>query len=54
MLEVKNITVVAENESVILKDLSVKIKKEKVLVMFGPNGSGKSTLIKAIMGEYLF
>jgi len=50
MLEVKNITVVAENESVILKDLSVKIKKEKALVMFGPNGSGKSTLIKAIMG----
>ena len=50
MLEIKNLTVVAENGSEILKDLSLKIGKGEILVMFGPNGSGKSTLIKTIIG----
>ncbi len=50
MLEIKNLTVVGENGSEILKDLSLKIGKGEILVMFGPNGSGKSTLIKTILG----
>ncbi|HDN97606.1 MAG TPA: ATP-binding cassette domain-containing protein [bacterium] len=49
MLEIENITVSAEN-NIILKDISLKIKKGEILILFGPNGSGKSTLIKTIMG----
>lgn len=49
MLQVKNLTVEVDNK-IILRDISLDIKKGEPAVLFGPNGSGKSTLIKTIMG----
>ncbi|MCK4257649.1 MAG: ABC transporter ATP-binding protein [Halanaerobiales bacterium] len=39
---------VAYGEKIILEDLSLSIKKGKMVSIIGPNGSGKSTIIKAI------
>lgn len=50
MLDIKNITVKADDGKTILKDISISVKKSEIFILFGPNGSGKSTLIKAIMG----
>ena len=32
----------------IIKNVSFKVKKEKILCIVGPNGCGKSTLLKSI------
>lgn len=54
MLELKNISysVVDEsgNSKEIIKDINLKLDKNKVYCITGPNGSGKSTLAKIIMG----
>ena len=50
MLEIKGLTVHAgKNE--ILKDLDLKLEKNKIHVIMGPNGKGKSTLCKVIIGD---
>jgi len=38
------------NESVILEDVSLSVRKGEIISIVGPNGSGKSTLLRAIMG----
>ena len=53
MLELKNISFGVENEGEnkeILRDISLTIPNDKLIVVTGPNGGGKSTLAKVIMG----
>lgn len=49
MLELKDICFSRDNKN-ILKNVNLKIKNDKMVVITGPNGSGKSTLAKIIMG----
>ena len=53
MLELKNISFSVNDDSEkteIIKDLDLKIEKNKFTVITGPNGGGKSTLAKLIAG----
>lgn len=50
MIELKNISVDAEDGREILKDLSLSVDDSSFVVITGPNGGGKSTLVKVIMG----
>lgn len=50
MLEIKNLNVSIEDTE-ILKDLSLTLKKGDITVIMGPNGSGKSTLASTLMGH---
>ena len=36
----------------ILKDISLRVGKGKIVALLGPNGAGKSTLMKVILGIY--
>lgn len=36
------------HENVVLKDISLSVKKSEVVVIMGPSGSGKSTLLRCI------
>lgn len=47
MLKVDSITV-AYKDTVILKDVSLEIKKGDIFCIIGPSGAGKSTLIRAM------
>lgn len=49
MLELKDICFSRDNKN-ILKNVSLQINNNKMVVITGPNGSGKSTLAKIIMG----
>lgn len=49
MLEVKSITKYFGNQKV-LDNISFKLNKGEILVIFGPSGSGKTTLLKCIKG----
>jgi Fe-S cluster assembly ATP-binding protein len=49
MFEVRDLQVLANGKEII-KDVSLKIEKSQVLVLFGPNGSGKTSLLKTILG----
>jgi Fe-S cluster assembly ATP-binding protein len=52
MLEIKNLTVkLAEEDKVILDQLSLTVPKGEVHAIMGPNGSGKSTLGYALAGR---
>lgn len=50
MIELKNISVDAEDGKEILKNLSLTVGDSSFVVITGPNGGGKSTLVKVIMG----
>ena len=49
LLEMKNIKK-SFNGVEVLKDISLKVEKEKSLVSSGPSGSGKSTLLRCATG----
>lgn len=49
MLELQEVCFSRDNKK-ILKNVSLKIDNNKMVVITGPNGSGKSTLAKIIMG----
>ena len=49
MLELKNVGFQAEDEKEILRDISLKID-DNIVVITGPNGGGKSTRAKVIAG----
>lgn len=51
LIETTNLTKKFKNLTV-LKNLNIKIEKEKVYLLVGENGSGKSTFIKLLTGEY--
>ncbi len=53
MLELKNLTV-SVADKIIIKNLNLKLKKNKVYVLMGPNGSGKSTLALTLMAHPLY
>lgn len=46
-LEMKNISV-ARGDSVVLHDLSLRIRSQEHIAILGPNGCGKSTLIRTL------
>ena len=53
MLELKNISFGVEQDEgdkEIIRDISLTIPDDKLVVVTGPNGGGKSTLAKLIMG----
>ena len=53
MLELKNISFDVDNEGEdkeIIRDVSLSIPDDKLIVVTGPNGGGKSTLARIIMG----
>ena len=53
MLRLENLTI-AVADKVIIKNLNLKLEKNKVYVLMGPNGSGKSTLALSLMGHPLY
>lgn len=53
MVELKNLTI-SVADKIIIKNLSLNLKKNKVYVLMGPNGSGKSTLALTLMGHPLY
>ena len=52
MLSIENITVKISN-SIILKDISMKIKEGLITCVMGKNGMGKTTLLETIVGHYI-
>ncbi len=50
VLEVNNIEVVYNEVILVLKGLSLKVPKGKIIALLGSNGAGKSTTLKAISG----
>lgn len=50
MLEIENLTVAVGNK-IILKSLSLNVKKGEIHALMGPNGAGKSTLAKVLAGH---
>jgi len=53
MLRLENLTI-AVADKIIIKNLNLKLGKNKVFVLMGPNGSGKSTLAMSLMGHPLY
>lgn len=49
MIEVKNIKKSFRNK-VVLKDISISVKKGEIVGLLGPNGAGKTTTFEIIMG----
>ena len=53
MIKLKNLTI-SVADKIIIKNLSLNLKKNKVYVLMGPNGSGKSTLALTLMAHPLY
>lgn len=53
MLRLEDLTI-AVADKVIIKNMNLKLEKNKVYVLMGPNGSGKSTLALSLMGHPLY
>ncbi|MEM7070941.1 MAG: ABC transporter ATP-binding protein [Pseudomonadota bacterium] len=50
ILKVENIEVVYDDVILVLRGLSLSVKKGSITALLGANGAGKSTLLKAISG----
>lgn len=50
MLDIRNLSVEAEDGRRILKNINLSVPDRSLLVLTGPNGGGKSTLAKTIAG----
>ena len=53
MLELKNLSINVSDKKII-RNLNLKLEKNKVYVLMGPNGCGKSTLALTLMGHPLY
>jgi len=53
MLKLENLTIAVANK-IIIKNLNLRLEKNKVYVLMGPNGSGKSTLALTLMAHPLY
>lgn len=51
MIEIKGLTAGYEENNMIIKDLSFRVKPSEIVSIRGRNGAGKSTLARAIMGQ---
>lgn len=49
-MKLKNASV-GYRKNIVLKDVSLEVKKGEIISLIGPNGGGKSTLLKSIRGE---
>ena len=50
MLNVNNIEVIYDDVILVLKGLSMEVKKGQIVALLGANGAGKTTTLKAISG----
>ncbi len=50
LLELNNVEVVYDKYILVLKGLSMKVRKGSITALLGPNGAGKTTTLKAISG----
>ena len=50
MLKLKNIEVVYNEVVLVIKGLSLEVRKGEIVSLLGANGAGKSTTLKAISG----
>lgn len=50
ILKVNNLEVLYNNIILVLKGLSLEVKKGSIVALLGSNGAGKSTILKAISG----
>ena len=48
MLRLENITTQYDNSVIVLRDISLKVKKGEIICILGSNGAGKTTLLKTI------
>ncbi|TKI03180.1 ABC transporter ATP-binding protein [Martelella alba] len=51
LLEVRHLTLCADNDKPRLRDMSLTLNHGERLVIIGPNGSGKSTLLRLLSSE---
>lgn len=49
-MRIKNLNA-GYQKKIVVKDLSLEVKKGEIISLIGPNGGGKSTLLKSISGE---
>ena len=49
VLDVQNLSVVYDNQTRALQDVSLQMIEGQIVGIIGPNGAGKSTLIKAMI-----
>jgi branched-chain amino acid transport system ATP-binding protein len=50
ILEIQHITVGYYQDIMVLQDVSLQAREEKITTIIGPNGAGKSTVLKTIFG----